>query len=440
MLTLRYLVRLIGAFIFRFKALILFGVASGALLFFMLNFLKPLIVGRSMEKIGITGRFRTDNLPNSILSMVSSGLTKIDENGEAKPDLASSWETKDSGKTWIFRLKEGLVWQDGKKIVSKDINYDFSDVRVEKPDDKTLVFKLQTPFSPLTSIVSRPIFKKGFLGTGKWKVIRISLTGSFLQELVLENGEKDRKIYKFYPTEEQSKLAFKLGEVDKLLNIFNPTPFESWKTVSVSKEIDTDKLVAIFFDTKDKLLSEKSLRQALAYAIKKDDLGSERALGPISPSSWAYNPQVKPYNFDPKRAEELTEELPKEIRENLNINLATTPVLLATQEKVVKDWESVGVKTTVRVSPGIPSGFQALLAIFDIPEDPDQYSVWHSTQVASNISHYSNPRIDKLLEDGRAALSLEERRKIYLDFQRFLVEDSPAVFLYHPISYTIKRR
>jgi peptide/nickel transport system substrate-binding protein len=80
------------------------------------------------------------------------------------------------------------------------------------------------------------------------------------------------------------------------------------------------------------------------------------------------------------------------------------------------------------------------LAIFDTPEDPDQYSIWHSTQKATNITHYENPRIDKLLEDGRSQINTEERKKTYLDFQRFLVEDAPAAFLFYPDTYSISRK
>ncbi|MCS7092795.1 MAG: peptide-binding protein, partial [Patescibacteria group bacterium] len=78
-------------------------------------------------------------------------------------------------------------------------------------------------------------------------------------------------------------------------------------------------------------------------------------------------------------------------------------------------------------------------AIYDIPLDPDQYSLWHSMQTESNISKYANPRIDKLLEDGRVTIDIQERKKIYLDFQRFLLEDAPCVFLYHPEYYSIVR-
>ena len=48
-------------------------------------------------------------------------------------------------------------------------------------------------------------------------------------------------------------------------------------------------------------------------------------------------------------------------------------------------------------------------------------------------------KIDKLLESGRKESDQEKREKIYFDFQRYLVEDAPAVFLFHPTTYTISR-
>jgi len=440
MLTFRYFLRLVSAFTVRFKGIILLGIILGVILFLFLNVFGTSLLSRTTESIGMVGRYGADNLPDDVLHLIGNGLTKINADGTVSPDLAASWETSDKGQTWIFTLKDGLTWQDGKKVTAQSINYQFSDAQIEKPNEKTLVFKLQSPFAPLPYVVARPVFKKGLLGTGEWRVTKATLSAGFIQKLILVNKKGDKKIIKFYPTEDRAKLGFKLGEIDSLLGIFDSKPFDSWKVTDIGQDINPHRYVAVFFNTQDKLTGEKSFRQALAYAIDKERFDGPRALSPISPNSWAYNPQVKPYTFDLDRAKELVDELPNELKENLSVNLATTPVLLSTAEAIAKDWGSAGVKTSVQVTSGIPSDYQAFLAIFDIPHDPDQYALWHSTQTGTNISRYSNPRIDKLLEDGRVELNLEERRKIYLDFQRFLVEDSPAIFLYHPVLYEISRR
>jgi len=440
MLTIRYFIRLLAAFIVRFRAIILLGAFLGGIAFLALRILGPSLLTRNTERVGMVGRYRTENLPGSVLNLIGNGLTKIKEDGTVAPDLASSWESPDGGQTWVFKLKDNIFWQDGKKVTSTSINYQFSDAQIERPDEKTLVFKLESAFAPFPYVVSKPTFSKGLLGTGEWRVTKATVSAGFIQRLVLVDKDGNRKIIKFYPTEERAKLGFKLGEIDILESIFNPEPFNEWGVVEVEKEVGNSRYVAVFFNTQDKLLGEKSFRQALAYAIKKDGFDGPRAVSPISPNSWAFNPQVKPYHYDSARAKELIDDLADELKENLTVSIVTTPALLSVAEAIAKDWAEVGVTGNVQVSSGVPAEYQTLLAIFDTPEDPDQYSIWHSTQTSTNISRYQSPRIDKLLEDGRVELNIEERKKIYLDFQRFLVEDSPAAFLYHPTNYTIKRK
>lgn len=437
--SIRYLIRLTGAFFSRFKVLIAIGIGIGVIFFLILNIALPKFGGWEEKRIGLFGRFTPTTLPNNILEMIGDGLTSFDENGNVIPNLSSSWSTPDKGKTWIFTLKDEIYWQDEREVLSKNLTYRFSDAQVSYPDNKTITFTLQNTYSAFPSVVSVPVFRSGLLGTGVWNVKNLSLVGEYVDQIALESEKKERIIYKFYPTEERLKLAFELGEVDEIINLIDPKPIISWPRVKVEKEINKGEYVAVFFDVNDGILGDKSVRQALSYATNKEVLGSIRAISPISEDSWAYNPQVKPYSFDPKRAKTMIEELPNELKNNLNITLTTSPILLSQAELIQKDWEAVGIKTTIQVMSNIPTSYQALLAIFDIPDDPDQYSIWHSTQTQTNITHYSNPRIDKLLEDGRTTLAVADRKQIYQDFQRFLVEDAPAMFLYYPTTYTIRR-
>ena len=440
MQSLRYLIRLIGAFIKKFKLIILFSILIGLILFVILILIKPSFLFANQQKIGYVGRYTFEDLPSPIQYLISDGLTSVDIDGSIKPSLASSWETNDEGKTWIFKLKDEIYWQDGKAVDSSSVNYSFSDVVIERPDEKTIVFKLNNSFSLFPYVVSKPIFKKGLLGSGKWKVTKASMVGTFVQKLELKDENNNKKIYKFYPTEEKAKTAFKLGQINILENIINPEPFDSWNTVQLTKTPDLQSIVAVFFNVEDSLLSDKNIRQALAYSIDKKQISEIRAISPISPNSWAYNPQVKPYSYSIDRAKELIADLPDEMKNNLNITLSSTPVLLPTAEKIISFWKEIGVNASVQISPTIPSEYQALIVIFQAPQDPDQYFMWHSTQISTNISHYRNPRIDKLLEDGRQELDQELRKKTYWDFQRYLIEDSPAIFINHPDFYTVERK
>ncbi len=441
MLNLRYIVRLVGAFITRFKFLILLSIGIGVAFFFILRFAIPSILTNRPLRIGITGRFTASSLPNTILEMIGDGLTKLDENGTVEPALAASWDSPDKGKTWTFTLKDNLTWQDGKKVTSAGILYQFSDVTIERTNDKSITFKLQTPYSAFPSVVSKPTFKSGLLGTGEYKVTKISLNGSVIEQLNLEKEGGGRVVYKFYPTEEKTKLALELGLVDRISGIFDPKPFDTWKKLKITESSNTGEFVGVFFNTQDQLLAEKDLRQALSYAIDKEKLNGQRAISPISIDSWAYNPQVKHYDYDLAKAKTMIKEyMDSSNISEISITLATTPVLLNTAEAIAKNWGEAGIGVNLQVITQVPSDYQAFLAIFDMPSDPDQYSMWHSTQTTSNITHYQNPRIDKLLEDGRSETNTEDRKKIYLDFQRFLVEDSPAAFLYYPTTYIIGRK
>lgn len=437
--SIRYLFRLITAFLSRFKALIIIGICLGVVFFFVLNLVIPRFGGWQISRIGLSGRFTVNNLPDSIQEMIGDGLTKLDKNDAVIPNIATSWSTSDNGKTWTFKIKKGLLWQDGRVLVSHDLVYQFSDATVSYPDSQSIVFSLQNVYSAFPSVVSKPVFRSGLLGTGEWKVKSLDLVNDYVDVLTLENNKKQRITYKFYPTEDDAKLGFELGQVDSVIDLIDPSPISTWSHVKTSKATNKDSSVDIFFNINDKAVSDKSVRQILAYAINKDVLGGERAISPISENSWAYNPQVKPYSYDPAKAKTMIAALTADERKLLTITLTTSPLLLPQAELIQKDWQAVGIQTNLQIVSNVPANYQVLLAIFDIPNDPDQYTMWHSTQTQTNITHYSNPRIDQLLENGRTTVNIEDRKQIYLDFQRFLVEDSPAIFLYYPTIYSVER-
>lgn len=443
----RYYFRLSIAFITKYKGIIFLAVIFGIISFFIVYFVSILFLRKETEVIGISGRYHTEDLPLEILDLIGDGLTMVKNDGTVEPSIALSWETPDKGKTWLFNIKDDIYWHNNEEVTAYNINYNFSDVEIETESIKTISFSLKEPFSPFPSVVSTPVFLKGLIGTGEWKISDLKIVNTYVQELLLEkNSVKNKtnniiqKLFKFYPTEERTKLAFKLGEIDVIQNSISPKPFDIWNNINIEKKINDSQIVTVFFNNSDSKLSEKKFRQALYYAINKESFDGERAISSISKNSWAYNPQVKKYSYNKDRAKELIDDLSDEFVNDININLVSTPPLLDTAEKIAEYWNVIGINTTVKVSSVIPDDFQAYLTIFQTPKDPDQYSLWHTTQGSTNISKYSDVRIDKLLEDARTELNIEERRKYYLDFQRFLVEDVPALFLYYPNQYKISRK
>jgi len=103
--------------------------------------------------------------------------------------------------------------------------------------------------------------------------------------------------------------------------------------------------------------------------------------------------------------------------------------LLTTAENIKKNWEDIlKIKVNLTVGQIDTNNFDAIISYGSIPSDPDQYVFWHSTQTKGNVTKINNPKIDKLLEDGRATFDTLERKRIYQDFQKALLEESPANF------------
>ncbi|HRN70225.1 MAG TPA: hypothetical protein PLS49_03485, partial [Candidatus Woesebacteria bacterium] len=148
----------------------------------------------------------------------------------------------------------------------------------------------------------------------------------------------------------------------------------------------------------------------------------------------------KRFQYNPNTSSRIIERY-TESSSAANLRISTYYDYLSLADKVKDNLSAAGLHIDVEVLTGnLPNNFTLLLAQMTLSKDPDQYFFWHSTQKGTNITSYKNVRVDKALEDGRATFNLENRKEIYTDFQRVLVEDMPAYFLYYPYSYTIKRK
>jgi len=250
--------------------------------------------------------------------------------------------------------------------------------------------------------------------------------------------------YQFYPSEEVLKLAFLLGEVSEASHLTNPiygdTSFDRNSNVDVKKIANYDRLVTLFYNTTDSTLSDKKIRIGLSYAMPRDYPSGRKAYLSYSPKSLFYNHEVMQRDQDYEHAKLLLESADSATESGkLVLTIKTLKQYRKTAEEIAKSWKNVGIATNIEEVDGLPDTFQIFLGDFTLPRDPDQYSLWHSGQV-NNITRYKNLRIDKLLEDGRKTVNLDERKALYMDFQRYLSEDVPASFLYFPYEYDVVRK
>lgn len=437
----RFTLRLLA----KYHLVIVIGLALGIGSFLYLpKLLSKIPALKPQQKIGIIGRHTFIDLPSEITSKISIGLTTIDPSGIPGPGIAESWEATDSGKTYIFKIKPDLHWQDDTKLVSSDLDLRFNDAQVSFPDDSTVVIKLPDPYAPLPVVVSRPILKKdtNYIGVGSYKVSSYRRNGPTLEYLNLDPVRDDlpRLRYLFYQTSAQARTAFKLGLINQIVDLPDLAELSNWPNLTITPQAQTDRYVAVFFNLEHPDFigqSGKFLRLALAYAIDKSPFPIDRrATGPIGPESWAYNFEVKPYDKDVVRAKDYlskVEKLP------VPLVLHTVPTYFSIAEKIKSDWEAVGLQVDLQVVSEVPESYQALVIAQAVPVDPDQYNLWHSTQKGTSITNLNNPRIDVLLERGRKNLDRAERRTIYQDFQKFLAAEVPAVFLVYPETYSVSR-
>ena len=397
--------------------------------------------------IGLVGDYDYNNIPEEISNKISNGLLFINEKGEFNPAIASSWEISDNGKEYRFHIRDGLIWSNGKKFSTRDIFYNFKDIETKVIDDKTIYFKLKKPLPVFPTYLKKPIILFPLVGVaGLYKVDRIKLRYGTIIELALSPNKKDLPftIYKFYRTESELINAYKTGEINHMIiakkNISDI--FQKWKNSTITKTVDYSRLLSLFFNFNNPLLKDKDIRQAMMMAIDRSkfkDFG-EIALGPITPLSWAYSPDLKNPNFDQIAAEKILKKS-STATESGQLNFYTYYDYLSNAEQIVNSLKSVGLSINLKlVSSEKPNNFDLFLAFWNVPSDPDQYFFWHSTQTQGNLGSYKNIKIDKLLEDGRNTSFMAERKKLYLDFQKVIVDDPPAVFLYFPYIYTIKRK
>lgn len=231
------------------------------------------------------------------------------------------------------------------------------------------------------------------------------------------------------------------------------------KKIALYKELGND-YTYLGFNLKHKPFDDIRVRQAINYAIDKRELIDGVLLGlgepvasPYKPGTRWANPNLRPYPHDPAKAIALLKQagfedhdgdgildrdgkpLAFEILTNQNKQREMSAVLIQRRLK------EIGIDVKIRSLEWASfidrfiktSAFDVVVLGWSLSLDPDQYNIWHSSQQAPgqfNFIGYNNPRVDKLLEQGRLELDPDKRMKIYHEFSQILLEDSPIVYLY----------
>lgn len=206
-------------------------------------------------------------------------------------------------------------------------------------------------------------------------------------------------------------------------------------------------------------LRDPLVRGALQRGLDRNKLITEVLGGqalpvdsPIARDLWSSVPSPDAYAFDKPRAEGLLEAAGWErnsdgvrVKEGIPLvfPLATSddPTQLAVATEIARQWGELGAQVTVQPSATsqfveqvlLPRAYETALVTIDPGPDPDPYPFWHSTQTAGrgrNLAGFSDPGVDRVLENGRQTTSPAERAQNYRSFQDRFASAIPAVLLY----------
>lgn len=431
---LRLLMKLIATYISINKKLFLVVTLLSFAAIYFFPQIKPIIFRSKPVRIGMVGNYTISTLPRSLQDKISFGLTRLTVDNQATQGAAISWEATDSGKIVTFELNTNLVWQDNKPFTSDQVNYNLRGVEITRPNDNQIKFVLKEPFAPLVSLLSQPLFKNGLIGLGDFQVTSVKFAGRFLSSLELKNLKTEKvEVYKFYPSDTVLLTALKLGSIDEAQGLKIPPSTDISQQYRIDKKIENNTEAIVFFNTGKKPLDDKSIRQGLAYAIPDEFPFGETTDTPLPKDHWAGSTAAKKYPQNLSLAQKTLN------KNGLKLVLSTHRELESVAKDLAKNWNEAGVETVVQTTDIVPLNYDVYLTYVDLPSDPDQYILWHSTQT-SNISGYKSPKVDKLLEEGRTTLNMADRKEIYASFQKAVTEDAPAAFLFYPNVYSIKKR
>ena len=445
-----------------------------------------------------------NQVDRDLVSLIFSSLTDIDERGEIVPALARDWDVSDDGLVYTFYLRRDVIWHDGEPFTADDVLFtlgaiqheDYSGppelgeiwrtVEVEKINDYTVTFTLQAPLATfldyttvgmlpehlLAAVPAAELMRDQFnvrpVGTGMFEVHEVSGDHVVLAANEDYYGSKpllSKMEFKFYPDFQTVFAAYQQGEVEGISEVLpedlSKVRQEEYLNLYTAR---LSSYTLIFLNLDLPIFEDAEVRQALLWGLDRQRIIDQVLDGqgivahsPIMPESWAYNPDIVHYEYDPQQASQLLRDAgwidtdADGVRDKEGVRLEFTlltnkdPVRRQLAEEVARQLWDVGVRVVPVVEDSAwvvdealrPRNFDALLYSWgNLPSDPDPYLMWHSTQIGGDGQNYAgldNLDIDLLLEQGRQSTEQSERARLYRDFQDLFAKEVPSLLLYYPV-------
>ena len=431
-------------------------------------------------------RVGIDGQSERIDELLFDALLTRDEHFNVQPGLAERWETPDP-LTYVFHLHSGVSFHDGRPLTARDVKWTFDSLlqgkirstktstyrfvdHIDTPDDTTVVFHLKEPYASLLWNLSEGaigIVPYGSLdemtrhpiGSGPFKFVSAEPDK---EVIVVRNdgywGAKarlSRVRFAVVPDPTTRALELRKGSADVAINALTPdtvVALESEPNLKVERGPGTI-LAYMAFNTRDPLLRDVRVRQAIACAIDRAPLleyiwrgFAEPASSVLPTESWAYAAVDDAFTYNPERARQILDEAgyrsENGIRFHLTMKTSTEESTRLLSAVLQQQLRAVGIALDIRTFEfatffaDVTTGAFQLYSLRWIGgnEDPDIFETFTSKRFppnGTNRGFYFNPRIDSLIDEARREPDQETRKRLYAEVQGILAKDVPYVNLWY---------
>lgn len=404
---------------------------------------------------------------------IFEGLTKIAENGEVQPLLADSWTVAPDMKSFTFKLKSGVKFNDGTAFDSADVKFSFEKYAGEKSTNKrkavfTNIASIETPDAQTVTIALKnpdPIFLFNLgentavitapessdtnatkpVGTGPYKLenwVKGDSVTLVANDTYRNAGAVKIKTVKIrFIGADAMVTAMRAGDLDAVpigITGENVREFEKDKRFKVTAG-STEGETMLVINNKRKPFDDVRVRRALTHAIDRDAVievasaGYGKRIGShFPPHDPAYVDLTKQYPYDPAKAKALLKEAGVN---NLEVTLRLPPPPYARPigEAVQAMLSQVGINAkieNVEWAQWLDGTFKNknfdLTVISHVePNDFVKYAE------PDYYYQYDNQKAKDLIAKINSTLDKAERTKALQDLQRLLADDAVNVYLYN---------
>jgi peptide/nickel transport system substrate-binding protein len=461
-------------------------------------------LGDNIRTIDPIGSPSVDAASERLRTLIFNSLVKKNEKFEYVGELASDIKRSDDGLTFTFTLQDGVKFHDGRVLTSADVKYTLdllfssnfaksasfyegegTDKRsliksVEAPDARTVVVTLTKPWVGLLSnLVPIPIIPKDSyesqkthpVGTGPFKFIRYDNTQQVCDlEAYNEYWEGAPKLpairVRVISDMNAMQAELQSGRVDIAPMPTSLSPdavkrLEQDPNLQV-KAFQGSNVVLLTLNTASPPLDNVKVRQAIAYAIDRESLIKNLLLGYgkiahsiIPEESWSYSPG-QTYAYDPAAAKRLLAEAGVRFDKPVVYKLSGSSIAGRQYAGVIQNQlKEVGIPVEIQ-TPEQNTLFDELRrGNFQIAytqwvggnQDPIFYKdlfatseIPTQTRPSRNRSRYSNPELDKLLEEAVNTFDRARARDLYTQIQAIVSRDVPILPLWYQSNIVIAKK